>query len=246
MRAIILAAGRGSRLAECNNQRPKSLLSFDQESLMQRHLRQLRALGIRTVHLVVGYQARELYRHVGNMAHRAAVVWHENPRFEEGSVISLLCAQEALHCGEPVLIMDADVLYHPAILQRLADSKHDNVFLLDRDFTPGDEPVKICLKDGRIVEFRKRLADSLDYDTIGESVGFFRLAPDAAAWVAGRCRAYDQQGRGDQPHEEVLRDFALQGSFSAVCEDITGLPWIEIDFPEDVQRAKAEVLPHIK
>ena len=93
-------------------------------------------------------------------------------------------AREALESGEPVVVMDADVLYHPGILRKLLDSDVENCYLLDRGFTPGDEPVKIAVKDGLMVEFRKQLADGLSYDIIGESVGFFRFGPECAKRIA--------------------------------------------------------------
>ena len=142
--------------------------------------------------------------------------------------------------------MDADVLYHPDILSRLISSKHANCFLLDKDFPPGDEPVKIAVRDGVMVEFRKRLEPGLQYDHLGESVGFFRLGPFAAHAAAAECARYDAEGLGDAPHEEVLRNLLLKKPRDFGFEDVTGLPWIEIDFPEDVARARDEILPAIR
>jgi choline kinase len=142
--------------------------------------------------------------------------------------------------------MDADVLYHPAILQRLVETAIENCYLLDRDFAPGDEPVKIAVRDGVMVEFRKQLASGLQYDTLGESVGFFRFGADCAAAIASRCAQYDAEGLADAPHEEALRDELLARPGDFGFEDVSGLPWIEIDFPEDVARAAEEVLPAIR
>jgi choline kinase len=141
--------------------------------------------------------------------------------------------------------MDADVIFHPAILDALIHSNHGNCFLLDRAYTSGDEPVKIAVAGGTIVEFRKSLASGLVYDTIGESVGFFRFEPACAAALMGRCQEYEAEGRDDAPHEEVLRDLLLAQPQSFGYEDITGLPWVELDFSEDILRAEQQVLPAI-
>jgi choline kinase len=117
---------------------------------------------------------------------------------------------------------------------------------LDRDFAPGDEPVKIAVRDGVMVEFRKRLAGELSYDIIGESVGFFRFGAACAAAIAARCARYDAEGLADAPHEEALRDELLARPADFGFEDVSGLPWIEIDFPEDVRRASDEILPAIR
>jgi choline kinase len=247
MHAIILAAGRGSRLAEHNPKgRPKCLMEFGGRSLLDRHLDVLNQMGVRKLDLVIGYEADQVIDHVGKLFSRPDVAFQYNPRYEQGSVLSLLAARETLESGVPVIVMDADVLYHPGILQALIDSDSENCYLLDQDFEPGDEPVKIAIKDGVMVEFRKQLADGLDFDTIGESVGFFRFGPECAAGIAAECVRFESEGLGDAPHEEALRNVLLRqpGDFS--FEDVSGMPWIEIDFPEDVIKAAEQVLPAIR
>jgi choline kinase len=246
MHAIILAAGRGSRLAEHNPQgRPKCLMEFGGRSLLERHLDLLQQLGIHRVDLVVGYEADQVIEHVSHMVSRPEVAFHFNPRFQQGSVISLWAAQDSLLQGSDTLVMDADVLYHPEILKRLVNSSKPNCYLLDRDFVPGDEPVKIAVRDGLMVEFRKRLDPGLDYQMLGESVGFFRFSPAMSAKLALECARFDAEGLADAPHEEALRNLLLQDPRAFGYEDVTGLPWIEIDFPDDVIRARSHILPAI-
>jgi choline kinase len=247
MHAIILAAGRGSRLEQHNpDSPPKCLLEIGGRSLLARHLDILYRLGIRQTDIVLGYQANRVIEYISTLASRPDVAFHFNPRFEEGSVLSLWAAQETLTSGQPVIVMDADVLYHPGILQRLVETKKENCYLLDRDFPPGDEPVKIAVRDGLMVEFRKQLASGLPYDLLGESVGFFRFGGACAASIAEECALFDTEGLDDAPHEEALRNVLLADPGSFGFEDVTGLPWIEIDFPEDVVRASNEILPAIR
>ena len=247
MHAIILAAGRGNRLAELNpDGRPKSLLEFNGRRLLARQLDILFDLGVRQVTLVVGYEADQIIDHVGTLASRPDVAFVYNPAYTDGSVLSLLAAKDALSSGDNILVLDADVLFHPQIMRLLIDSINPNCYLLDRDFVPGDEPVKIALLDGEMVEFRKKLAVDLSYDTIGESVGFFKFNAEVAARVAKACAAYKTEGLLDAPHEEALRDVLLANPSDFACEDINGLPWLEVDFPEDVERAIKQILPAIQ
>ena len=247
MHAIILAAGHGSRLAEHNPEgHPKCLMEFGGRSLLARHLDLLYRFGIREADLVIGYEADRIIDHIGTLRARPDVAFHFNPRFEEGSVLSLWAAEETLRAGVPVLVMEADVLYHPAILQRLVETPIENCYLLDREFLPGDEPVKIAVRNGLMVEFRKQLEPWLDYDELGESVGFFRFGPACAAAIVEECARFDAEGLGDAPHEEALRNVLLREPGRFGFEDVSGLPWIEIDFAEDVNRATDEVLPAIR
>ena len=247
MHAIILAAGRGSRLAEHTPEGlPKCLMEFGGRSLLARHLDLLYRFGVGTVDLVVGYEARRIIDHVATLDSRPDVAYHFNPRFELGSVLSLWAAEETLLAGDEVLVMDADVLYYPEILQRLIDSPVENCFLLDRNFEPGDEPVKIALHDGRMVDFRKKLPEGLEYDSVGESVGFFKFGSRAAECINDECARFEAEGLADAPHEEALRNALLSCPLAFGYEDVSGLPWIEIDFPDDVVKAGEEILPAIR
>jgi choline kinase len=245
MQAIILAAGVGERLGAATAERPKSLLEMGESSLLLRHCRALRALGIDLVHVVTGFCAEMIDAELATLPDSDRIHRMINPEFRLGSVVSLWTARDVLRSGSPVILMDADVLCDARILHTLATSSVDNCFLLDRNFEPGDEPVKLCVRDGQIVEFRKRIATSLQYDLQGESVGFFRFAPAMAAALAARCEEYMAQGLVREPYEEAIRDLVLGAPAEFGFEDVTGLPWIEIEFPGDVARARDEILPRI-
>jgi choline kinase len=169
-----------------------------------------------------------------------------NPRFDLGSVLTVHTVADALTRGGDVLLMDADVLYDERILSALVAGETVNRLLIDRDFEAGDEPVKLCLKDSVPVELRKQLAVNLEYDTIGESVGFFRFREEAAQRFAQIVAGYIDSGRANMPHEEAVRDLLLERSQVFDTADVTGAPWIEIDFPNDVARASTEILPQLQ
>jgi choline kinase len=247
MHAIILAAGSGNRLADFNpDGRPKCLLEFGGRSLLSRQLDMLFQLGVHKASLVVGYEADQIIEHVGTLASRPEVAFVYNPAFEKGSVLSLLAARDAMSSNETVLVLDADVLFHPQIMQRLIDSPHQNCFLIDQNFVPGDEPVKIAIHKGQIVEFRKELPAELKFQRLGESVGFFKFDGNIAVKISQICEGYRSEGLLGAPHEEALRDILLALPRAFACEDVSGLPWLEVDFPEDVERAIKQVLPAIR
>jgi choline kinase len=245
MRAIILAAGRGTRLQQPEDRLdPKALLRFGGRSLLERHLLLLSEVGVEEIVLALGFRddlvAAELDR-LGWLP-RPEIVF--NPGFELGSVLTVHTVGDALTRGGDVLLMDADVLYDARIARALvAGDRPVNRLLIDRDFEPGDEPVKVCMRDGVPVELRKRLAANLAYDTIGESIGFFRFDEAAARRLAALVAGYVARDSSHQPHEEAVRDLLLERSQVVEVCDVTGAPWIEIDFPHDVARAEREVLP---
>jgi choline kinase len=175
---------------------------------------------------------------IGKIPQAANVRTEINPDFTNGSVVSLYCACERLEADVPVILMDADVLYHKDVIGRLIESEHQNVFLLDRDFEPGDEPVKLCIRDHRIVEFRKQVNKDLAFDFMGESVGFFRFSEKVFQALHDHTKRYLDGNKASEPYEEVIRDLVLDSPALFGYEDITGLPWLEIDFPDDVIKAE--------
>ena len=246
MKAVMLAAGAGTRLGKTLSERPpKLLLRFGGKSLLQLHIAILRRQGISELVLGVGYRQEEIEEEIDSLGAGNFVRTVFNENFDEGNIVTLWTLRDELCYGGPVLLMDGDVLYDQRLIQRLITSRHKNCVLLDRSFTPGDEPVKLCIRDSEIVEFRKWL--SAEFDFCGESVGFFKLSARVAKNLISQTQLYLDQGRRWDPYEEAIRDVVLTsppGTFA--YEDVTGLPWIEIDFAADVERANSDILPRIK
>ncbi len=245
MKAVMLAAGIGVRLGPAVTEHPpKALLRFGGESLLQRHVEILRRHGVEELVLGVGYHQEEIEQEIADLCAEDFVRTVFNEDYDEGNIVTLWTLRDELCCGGPVLLMDADVLYDEGLVRRLVTSRHQNCLLLDRDFMPGDEPVKLCVRHGEIVEFRKWL--STEFDFCGESVGLFKLSARVAEDIIAQTRLYLVQGRRREPYEEAIRDVLLTSQHRTFSfEDITGMPWIEIDFAADVERATSEILPRI-
>ncbi|WP_428491252.1 NTP transferase domain-containing protein [Rhodopila sp.] len=244
--ALILAAGMGRRLGSGGlevarpgvSEVPKALLEFGGRSLLARHVAILRGLGIGAITVVIGFGAERMRAALAGLADGPAVSVVMNPDYREGSVVSLWAGRAVLRGGGPVILMDADVLYDARLMGRLVNSRKPDCLLLDREIEPGDEPVKLCVRDGRIVDFHKRPTEPHDWH--GESVGFFRLSAAVAEELAGRSEAYVDGGGRMMEYEEPIRDMIRAAAADRFgFEDISGLPWTEIDFPEDLVKARA-------
>ena len=243
MKAVMLAAGVARRLyGDENDNLPKALLQFDGKTLLERHVHILLNNGVDELVLVVGHRKEDLMAEAHRIAPAGFIRSIFNPRYKEGPILSLWTAREVMQSGDDVLFMDADVLYHPEMMNRLLRSRHRTCFIMDRDFEPGEEPVKLCLREGVLVDFGKKV--TTDYDTVGEWPGFFRMSPYIAAKVAMAADVYVQAENVNVTYEEAMRDVLVSepaGTFG--IEDITGIPWIEIDYPSDLLRAEKIVYP---
>ena len=238
--AIILAAGVGRRLG---HGMPKVLLKFGGKSLLERHLTALDANNVRNVAVTVGHRPDLIRAELRRLGVLGRVALVENPRYREGSIVSLAVQRAQLAAGKPVLLMDGDVLYDNRMLARLLQAASEDVLLFDQAIEPGDEPVKICLRSEVIVDFDK--VPRLAHDRRGESVGFFRFSAGMATALAERATAYVEGGRANAEYEAAIRDLILAHPNRFGYEDISDLPWTEIDFEADVVRARQEILPRL-
>lgn len=243
MKAIICAAGRGVRLGAAS---PKILLEIGGRTLLEWHAIRLREAGVKEAVLVTGYLREQVGRVLEEVRTRYGLSIRElvNERFHEGSVLSLAAALPVIEGSrEPVLLMDADVLYPRQMLERLLRSTHPTVLLLDREYsTKDDDPVLVPVKDGRPVEFRKNWSGAADF--VGESIGFFKIDPEDLPMLIEETRARSAGSDVRDSYDDVLRAMVLAGHFG--FEEVTGLTWTEIDFPGDLARARDEVLPQIE
>jgi len=241
----MLAAGIGSRLNNTvHKRRPKCLLEFDGKTLLRRHIEALTATSVKSLTIVVGFKSEEISGEIDKIGANDFVSCIYNGRFEEGSVISLWCAGSLLRSGCSILFMDADVLYHPSLIKKLTSKTDQSILPYDIKFETGDEPVKVCLKNKKPVEFGKLV--NCHYDEIGEWPGFIRLSPTAANLVADNLDKRMLEQDFECPCESAIREVILEPPREEFeFFDISGIPWIEIDFPEDVFVATSTTLPAI-
>ncbi len=130
-------------------------------------------------------------------------------------------------------------------MRPLVETEHANCMLMDREVRPGEDPVKICIRDGVIVDFHKRVKIAHDY--WGEWPGFLRFSPAIGRRLVEVMAGYVDAGRKMEIYEEAFRDVLLSeppGTFAIA--DITGLPWGEIDYQADLTRAHQVVLGQLQ
>jgi len=245
MKAIMLAAGVARRLyGDENDNLPKALLEFEGKTLLARHIEILRQLGVDELVMVVGHRKEDLFAEIGSVAPEGFVRTIFNPRYKEEPILSLAAAGDELRSGDDALFMDADVLYHPEMMRRLIESPFENCFIMDRDFELGNDPVKLCILDGEPVDFGKQVTEN--YHVIGEWPGFLKMSPEIAAKIADAAERHAGAEDMIPSYEPAMCDVLTTepvGTFGV--EDITGIPWIEIDFPDDLIRAEEIIYPKV-
>ena len=240
MKAIILAAGVARRLAPLTDRTHKCLLEVGGRPLLSRMLGALEAVGVKETVLVVGHFAAEVRALAGDKLRTMRLRYVENPDYTRGSALSLYAARA--HLREPALVMDADVLFPREFLRRLVGATHPSAFLIDHGFQDTGEEVKYYTRGDRVIALGKKVVPE-SWDQVGEGVGFFNCGAEAGPELVRRLEQVIHEGDGLNEYEDALH--LLVGSRHVGWVDVTGLPWTEIDFAEDLRRARDEVLPHV-
>lgn len=237
-RAVILAAGKGSRLNGNSAESPKCLTELGGMTLLERQIRVLRNTGVRDIAVVVGCQADRVRRRCGQ-----GFTYIENERYAEtNSLYSLWVARPLLYEG--FVVLNCDVLFHPALLNDLLTSRHENALLLGyREANQplyGDEEMKVKVRGGQVVDMSKEM-DPTEAD--GENLGIVKFGARGAVALVDIMNRIVGEGRLREWAPRAFAVFAQTHPLHAI--GTRGLPWIEIDFPEDYRRAVDDVLPAI-
>ena len=226
--AIILAAGNGSRMGALTADRPKAMLDVAGSTLIDYQLDALAECGIHDVTVVVGYKQERLRQHLGTLA-----TYVENARYRDtNSVYSLWLARHVLRRG--AIVMNSDVLVCVALLRRLVAAQGEDAALVDSSPQVfGDEEMKVTLWQGFIVDFGKDLPAA---NAHGENVGALKFGREGGRRLAVHLDRLVRSGATNSWAPMAFRSLAREWPVAAVATD--GLPWTEIDFPSDLERAR--------
>jgi choline kinase len=237
MKAIILAAGKGTRLNGVDL-KPKCLFEVGGQTLLDRQIATLKEFDINDIVIVLGFEAeriRSLYEHTASFV--------INSRFAEtSSMYSLWLAREHLRDG--FVVLNCDVLFHPQLLSLLLSSPFEDALLVDiveeNKNHLGEEEMKVKVSDGLVVDIRKDL-DPAQAD--GENVGIVKFGARGAHRLVKEMDDLISGGFEREWAPRAFREFASRFPLHAIS---TGdYPWIEIDFPEDYRKAQEEIFPRI-
>lgn len=242
MNAIVLAAGVARRLAPLTDHTHKCLLPVGGRSLLDRMLDRLAASGVRETTLVVGHCQDQVRRTAGTSREAMRIAYVENPDYQKGSILSLWRARDTL-LRDSTLVMDADVLFPDSFLSRLIAAPAPSALLLDRGFHDTGEEVKLYAVGDRVVALGKKYVPDA-WDVVGEGIGFFKCGAAHAPEYLRLIEESIRETGGANEYEDALHRLLARVPVGWV--DVTGLPWTEVDFAEDLRRAETEILPRIE
>ena len=231
--AVILVAGIGQRLRPLTDDRPKALVRVGQETMLARATRLLIEHGVRELILATGYREQAVREAMRDCAARVTLC--PNPDYERTqNSVSLLACAEAV-AGRAFYKLDGDLLFHPAVLERLDASAAELAAAVDPGVKLGHEEMKVQLQPGTrwISAFGKHLEPALCW---GESIGIERVGAAAAPRLFASLAQAKSEGRTDLYYEDVYSRMIAAGT-RAEAIAVGDLGWAEVDTAEDLLAA---------
>jgi 2-aminoethylphosphonate-pyruvate transaminase len=236
--AVILAAGRGTRLRDEVQDYPKGFLRVGSEPIIAESIARLAAAGINDVVIVTGHCAG--YYEALAAASGGLVRTVHNPRYaDSGSMYSLYCARELAQ--GPFLLLESDLVYEPRALSVLLEHPGPDALLVSGPTHAGDE-VWVAVRDGCLVNMSKQ-REGLAGEVAGELVGITRVSAGLYTdMIAIAELAFRDSLHFDYETGCLVRAAARRPIF---CPVVADLLWGEIDDPSHLRRVRDSVYPAI-
>lgn len=233
--AVILAAGRATRLYPLTEHTPKSLLPIGQKSMMQRSLEALEAAGVTEAIIVTGFEHIQLERTVRGYSLGLTLTFIHNADYATtNNAYSLMLAEEAIG-GRRFILLDSDLLYDGEVVKRLL-ANEGSCIALRRANDLGAEEVKLSLDaSARVGGIGKEVP--LDA-AVGESIGIEVFEPKHTLELFTTLKYRMMvQGLVNEYYEASFQQM-IEGGAQFEAVDISPFRAMEVDTPADLETAE--------
>ena len=243
MKAIILAAGQGTRIRSVHGERPKCLITFNNTdwTILDQQIDALSHAGIREIGIAVGYERDQVVRHViknhGGSLCRFEFI--ENRHYAETNNIYSLWLARGWLKGSSFVALNADVAFDPAILPPALFSAAPITMIVDRAWR--DETMKVAIRGNRITHMSKQMThEDFSATYIGITVFSARIA-DLFLQEIDRLIYQGQKNVFFNVGVQHLVDNGIRVSYT----ETGSRPWAEIDDAGDLGFARQYVFPKL-
>jgi choline kinase len=233
-KAIILSAGQGSRLGHLTDDRPKCLIEFGGRTLLDRQLDTLAANGVGRAVVVTGFRDELVEEALSKRGGGPEVRTVYNPFYKVADNLgSLFMARDEL--SGDCLVWNGDTLVSDALMARVIAYERAGICVtIDRKDSYDEDDMKVVVgRDGRLKAIGKRIPKGVN----GESIGLLTFRGDGAERFRDAIEGDMRTPEGTTIwYLRVIHHLAERSEVWTF--DISGEQWGEVDFPEDVERAR--------
>ncbi len=236
MKAIILAAGVGSRIRPLTDNCPKCLLKVGGSSILEMMLSHIQACGIDEVIFVLGYLQEQIENYVHKNFPDLNAQFVINSRYAETNTGYSLMLTKDLIKDSAFVKFDADVVFDKEILNKLIASKYENCLCIDKNINLDAEEIKVIIEgDNRVLKASKTVDPE---DAVGESIGIEKISSETAKVLFAELETMMELEQNHQEYYEGAYERLIEKKVPFHALDISGLKWVEIDTKKDFSEAK--------
>jgi len=229
MKALILAAGFGSRLAPITDNLPKSLVPVNGKPILMKQIENLYENGITDITIISGYKAEILEKAVHKVFPEIKII--ESVDYATtNNMYSAYLGRTSVGGGN-FLMMNADVFYDASVVRALLAFDNTDAIVVDMGRYI-EESMKVVEEDGILVEISKQISPDR---ALGSSIDVYKFSADGGKAFFDKCAEYINGGELKKWSEVALNDILPLCSFKA-CP-LVGR-WFEIDNHEDLAAAE--------
>lgn len=241
MQAIILAAGMGKRLKELTANNTKCMVKVNGVTLIGRMLRQLDALKLDRIVIVVGYEGEKLTQYVNALSIATPVVFVDNPVYDKtNNIYSLSLAKEFL-LQDDTLLLESDLIFEDAVLHKLLDDPRQTLALVDKYESWMDGTVVTLDADDNILSFVP--GSKFNFDDIPgyyKTVNIYKFSKYfSQTHYVPFLEAYTRALGNNEYYEQVLKVITLLEKPDIWALRLSGEAWYEIDDIQDLDIAQS-------
>ena len=245
MQAIILAAGMGKRLKDLTADNTKCMVKVNEETLIERGLRQLDKQGLDRIVIVVGYMGKKLIKYISTLDITTPIVFVDNPIFDRtNNIYSLFLAKDYL-LEQDTLLLESDLIIEDGILENLINNPYPSLALVAKYESWMDGTVITLDEDDNIISFLDKnhfcFSDIRHYY---KTVNIYKFSKEFSnSHYVPFLEAYSKALGDNEYYEQVLKVIALldkPGIKALVLEDEK---WYEIDDVQDLDIAESMFAP---
>ena len=237
IKAVILAAGVGSRIRPLTDNCPKSLLMINGKTILEMMISHIQKCGISEIVFVLGYLQDQIKDYVKTQFPDLVAHYITNKKYKETNTGYSLLLTKDLVQDSTFIKFDADVVFDIAILKNLINSEHDNCLCIDKNINLDVEEIKVIIREeNRVVKASRTVNPE---DAIGESIGIEKISPEAAHALFSELEIMMKDEQHHQEYYEAAYERIIEKDVPFHALDISGLKWTEIDTKEDFLTAES-------
>jgi L-glutamine-phosphate cytidylyltransferase len=241
MKAVILAAGQGTRIRSVHGERPKCLIEVDNTTILDHQLKALSKAGINEVAIVLGYEKEQIIDHVMSrkLSSTQRVDFIENPAFAiTNNVYSLWLALQWVG-GDSFIVLNADVIFDADILGIAVLAKAPISMIVDPLWR--DETMKVIIHRDRVMQMSKKISRE---HFSGTYVGITIFSKAIQQRFFHKMNTVISAGRVDYFFNVAVQELVDEGVHVGYTST-DGMAWAEIDDPTDLNFAQQYVFPQL-